>query len=524
MTACVDATRWNALREALDERGEGTISDAAVDAARALLANHENVLRDVINPSTKTNIDGIPLTQLHLQRVDPGAAVYVDQAMRETVRRLLGAPPGPMEERMDPWNASQVHAWSSMASYLDGRLHSRPEEKPGRTPDMSPEAAAAMRKVLHEIGHMGITTTLACAAPKWQLLRATRGWTGGAASPIAEGAASELTHEAREEAARALLANHENVLRDVTNPSPKTNIDGIPLTQLHLQRVDISVAVYVDQAMRETVRRLLGRLHGIDLLEERLDPNNTAQARAWVGMASYLDGRLHSRPEEKPGRTPDMSPAAAAAMRTVLHEVGTMAMANTLSADGPQSKWLTLRQLLQSSAGLPASAMLVDGVACDHSKRAREEAARKLIQNHRALLNDVTNPAPLTQTHLKRIPRSLALHVDRAQREIARRLLGRRKDSLEAALLDTHLEEKLDVNDPVQVAAWAGMATYLNTRIQATPEECGGRTPDFSLPAADAFKAVLKEVGIGVSLSGGMMRGSIPMTEIKVHKGGCVIS
>ena len=51
--------------------------------------------------------------------------------------------------------------------------------------------------------------------------------------------------------------------------------------------------------------------------------------------------------------------------------------------------------------------------------------------------------------------------------------------------------------DPVQVAAWAGMATYLNTRIQATPEECGGRTPDFSLPAAEAFKAVLKEVILG---------------------------
>ena len=45
-----------------------------------------------------------------------------------------------------------------------------------------------------------------------------------------------------------------------------------------------------------------------------------------------------------------------------------MAMANTLSAEGPQSKWLTLRQLLQSSIALPASAILVEGAAADHSK------------------------------------------------------------------------------------------------------------------------------------------------------------
>ena len=320
MTACVDMVRWNALREALDERGGGgtnagtSESDAGVDAARALLANHENVLRDVTNPSASNNIDGIALTQLHLQRVDPSAAVYVDQALRETVRRLLGAPPGPMPEHMDPWNQTQAHTWSAMAIYLDGRIHCRPEEKPGRTPDMSPAAGAAMRKVLYEVGSMAVQATLACSAPKWQILRSTRGWTGGSASPIAEGAASELTHEAREEAARAILANHENVLRDVTNPSPKDNIIGVPLTQLHLQRVDISSAVYVDQALRETVRRLLGRLNGTDHLEERLDTHNTAQARAWAGMAAYLDGRTHSRPEEKPGRTPDMSPAAAAAM------------------------------------------------------------------------------------------------------------------------------------------------------------------------------------------------------------------
>ena len=37
------------------------------------------------------------------------------------------------------------------AQYLDGRIQGRPEQKPGRTPDMGPEAAAAMRAVLADL-------------------------------------------------------------------------------------------------------------------------------------------------------------------------------------------------------------------------------------------------------------------------------------------------------------------------------------------------------------------------------------
>ena len=68
-----------------------------------------------------------------------------------------------------------------------------------------------------------------------------------------------------------------------------------------------------DQALREVARRLL---------EERLDPSTPAMASAWAGMATYLDGRIQGSPDQKPGRTPDMSAAAWAAMTAVLREVG----------------------------------------------------------------------------------------------------------------------------------------------------------------------------------------------------------
>ena len=78
-----------------------------------------------------------------------------------------------------------------------------------------------------------------------------------------------------------------------------------------------------DQALREIARRLLG--NGEDdepIAEEPIDPWSPAQAAAWAATATYLDGRIQSVPDEKPGRTPDLSTAAAAAMRAVLMEVG----------------------------------------------------------------------------------------------------------------------------------------------------------------------------------------------------------
>ena len=147
-----------------------------------------------------------------------------------------------------------------------------------------------------------ISEVVAAAAPVWaQLLEVIDvNW-----SPRAS---------ARMTAARKLITNHENVLRDITNATPHT--------QLQLERVDASLAQYVDQALRETARRLLGRLPGAsDILQEELDGTAPTQAAAWAQTAAFLDARIQSLPNERPGRATDMSPAAATAMRSVLQQL-----------------------------------------------------------------------------------------------------------------------------------------------------------------------------------------------------------
>ncbi|KOO22144.1 hypothetical protein Ctob_000693 [Chrysochromulina tobinii] len=120
------------------------------------------------------------------------------------------------------------------------------------------------------------------------------------------------------EAALKLMSNHERVLRDVTNPVPKS--------QPELARAARNDAQHVDQALREICRRLLASRHGSEALEERLDARVPGQARAWALTAQYLSKRLQASSNACPGRQPDMSPAASAAFRAVLAEVAAMAM------------------------------------------------------------------------------------------------------------------------------------------------------------------------------------------------------
>ena len=61
-----------------------------------------------------------------------------------------------------------------------------------------------------------------------------------------------------------------------------------------------------------------------------------------------------------------------------------------------------------------------DGAAAAHSHAAREEAARKLITNHAAVVRDVTNPAPKTQPQLTRLSEAAAPYVDQMLREVPR--------------------------------------------------------------------------------------------------------
>lgn len=133
----------------------------------------------------------------------------------------------------------------------------------------------------------------------------------------ADGAAAGYTRVHRHEAAAKLIANHTAVLRDVTNPSPAP-------TQAHLRRVPLADANHADAALRETARRLIGRCDGTDALIGRPDASQPTQADAWSAVAAYFAARIQTSGEQRPGRRADMSADAAAAMRAVLAEVGSL--------------------------------------------------------------------------------------------------------------------------------------------------------------------------------------------------------
>jgi len=147
------------------------------------------------------------------------------------------------------------------------------------------------------------------------------------AVPEADGAAAAHGHFARGTAAWSVCDNYERVLQDVCNPSRTTNIDGKPLTQTDLERVPEHLALYASQLMREMVARLIGRKQGIETVHEHLERGNEDQIVAWAKASHYLMCRLHSNVAEKPGRVPDMDPAAAMAMRAVLAELANEAVA-----------------------------------------------------------------------------------------------------------------------------------------------------------------------------------------------------
>ena len=109
-----------------------------------------------------------------------------------------------------------------------------------------------------------------------------------------------------------LLARCE-ACAQVTNPSPKT--------QVHLARVSIDEAHFVDQGLRDVVARLLGKHVALSRYNSHLDNALPTQLSAWSGMCNYLMQRIQSEPEQCPGRRVDMSPMAAIAMKIALTEL-----------------------------------------------------------------------------------------------------------------------------------------------------------------------------------------------------------
>ena len=367
---------WLALRVHLED-GErampigaaaGHSSAARQEAATKLILNHANVRRDIANPSTEWAIlgDSRPLTQTELRRLDISDSPHVCGFLREVSRRLLGGAPF-LEVRLDLSTPQQARAWLHSAAYLEGRLQTAAEQMPGRERDMGPAAGDAMVAVMTEIAEN---------AGAWLSLRQLLGSSVCGAGEEG-GAAAAHSHNAREEAARKLILNHGAVRMDIANPFPNQSIKGNKLSQARsLARVPHEDAGYVDQFLREVARRLLAGMSGAPRLEVRLNPSLPPQARAWEQAATYLAQRIQSTPQQSPGREPDMSPEAAAAMKAVIAEVHQMS--TSLLAD-------------MKARGLGTSAM-------PHATRASTERRDRSVESHTGPVPKAHEAQPLRES------------------------------------------------------------------------------------------------------------------------------
>jgi hypothetical protein len=281
---------------------------------------------------------------------------------------------------------SVAHAsvWVDAAVYLAGRIQSEEEDCPGRAPDMSPIAGMMMRKTLAGI-----------------------------------------------EASCRLLCNQEKVVQDITNPDPET--------QKKLARVQRTHQASVDQMVREVCGRLLG--------SKSKEPESDKQAQVWRDAASYLNGRIQSSASQCRGRAPDMTPAAASALRAVLSQIDSKT---------------------------------------DAIEAAKHQAATKLMCNRDRVVKDICNPGAknidgqaLTQPDLKR--------------------LGRENEASVHAMISDVCCSLTHTGNPRPATAqdkpvWQQAAAYLSARVQGSPDQKPGRNADMSADAARALKEALAHV------------------------------
>merc|ERR1712137_396450 len=179
----------------------------------------------------------------------------VGAMVREVCCCLVGKP---MLKQLAPEDAQ---VWAAAATFLSTRIQGKSEEMPGRAPDMSSEAATALRTKLAQV-----------------------------------------------EAAYMLMSNRDRVVQDITNAG-SSNIDGKKLTQTELRRVDNKHEVSVNAMIKEVSCRLLGKAP--------MSPS-PQEASVWAEAAQYLSRRIQATAAEMPGRKPDMSSDAATALRTAL--------------------------------------------------------------------------------------------------------------------------------------------------------------------------------------------------------------
>ena len=99
--------------------------------------------------------------------------------------------------------------------------------------------------------------------------------------------ALEHAHTARQGAARALIEQRVVILNALVIPAPEQpkSLAGV-LAQL--QQGGAKTKVWIDQLLRETTRRLLGRRVCTSDLEEQIDPSQPRQAEVWALAARQL--------------------------------------------------------------------------------------------------------------------------------------------------------------------------------------------------------------------------------------------
>ena len=300
-----------------------------------------------------------------------------------------------------------------------------------------------------------------------------------AASFVPDGAASHHRRNPRHEAALKLVSNHVRVLRDITRA------DGPPTSQPGLTRLPAHQARHVELVMLEIARRLIGRFPAETFKPAR--PATPQEAITWAATADFLSTRLQSSGQEVADcfpphdqRKPDMSPAAANAMRAVLAEV----------AQEQDSRWGKLHDRLRDAGAKKSVAV---GAAAGHECAARHEAALKLVTNHGRVLRDTTrnDGPPTTQLQLERL-QGREDDVEPFLHEVARRLIGQ--------VPGEKLAKHSYPSTPTQAAVWAAAADYLSARLHTTAAQVKDteghehRKPDMGPMAGAAMRAVLAEV------------------------------
>ena len=143
--------KWEELADASSRCKKSKDRKSHLEAAARLMKNREAVLRDM---TLEANPAGAGLvqpkqTQPELQRVLPQDAQAADEMMREVARRLLGT----TEVRpLAPKSAAARKVWRVGSAYLHERVQTETMDAYRREPDMSCEAANALRSVLTEVG------------------------------------------------------------------------------------------------------------------------------------------------------------------------------------------------------------------------------------------------------------------------------------------------------------------------------------------------------------------------------------